>query len=65
MTEVVVPRCEGDSFRAMYKPEQCHNGFCWCVTPDGIPVESTLTKGNIKCDKDGKLSIEYSHLVVP
>ncbi|XP_062576474.1 SPARC-related modular calcium-binding protein 1-like isoform X5 [Saccostrea cucullata] len=41
---VYIPECQDDG---TYAERQCHvtSGFCWCVTPDGKPIEGTPVHG--------------------
>lgn len=41
---VYIPECKQDG---TYTERQCHvtSGFCWCVTPDGKPIEGTPVHG--------------------
>ena len=66
-----IPECvagaDGDNSpsKFVYKEMQCHRGMCWCVKADGTVVDGSLTKGPVKCDKEGKdilISTEVSRL---
>ncbi|VDO39862.1 unnamed protein product [Haemonchus placei] len=49
MTGVVIPgaflpRCDLEGY---YRPEQCHNGYCWCVDRFGREFDHSRTKGEL------------------
>ncbi|PIO63463.1 thyroglobulin type-1 repeat-containing domain protein [Teladorsagia circumcincta] len=41
---VFLPRCDLEGY---YRPEQCHNGYCWCVDRFGREFDQSRTKGEL------------------
>lgn len=52
----MVPRCDLEGF---YRPEQCHNGQCWCVDKYGREFDhSRVTATLPDCGQYGNFFIK-------
>jgi len=53
-----VPQCS--AFDNEYSPVQSQGELSWCVTPEGVPIHDTLTRGKIQCDRNGTVLFRQS-----
>ncbi|WKY05150.1 hypothetical protein Q1695_005848 [Nippostrongylus brasiliensis] len=44
MAGAFLPRCDLEGY---FRPEQCHNGFCWCVDRFGREFDHSRTRGEL------------------
>lgn len=59
---VAVPQCSGVDNE--YSPVQSQGELFWCVNVvSGAPMENTLTRGRVQCDRNG--TIMYRHSLGP
>ncbi|ODM92548.1 BPTI/Kunitz domain-containing protein [Orchesella cincta] len=53
-----VPQCS--AYDNEYSPVQSQAELSWCVTPEGVPIHDTLTRGKVQCDRNGTVLFRQS-----